>query len=360
MSSSYNELKGVLLKQYALYPQMQLTDAVKLIYQSEFAGGHMISDEQTSLRRLQEEWALVASQGATYPCPVFEDLSDGLCRLNLVPIVGSGILPSTVNRLFVLTANGHHGNMENFAHKLAAFRKWCAEGLFPWAMAEVDAYLSEYRSKGYPAVSHSGIYRSAYAPGYRVVSSKFRPYFELLVQIDSLTAKYPRVNVAIDGPCASGKTSLAQLLAQIYDCNVIAMDHFFLPPTLRTEGRLAEPGGNVDYDRFVAEVLAGLEKGEKFSYGIYDCTQGKIVEQRRMPSKQLNIIEGVYSMHPKFGDPYQLKVFMQVDPLAQSERILQRNGAKMHRRFLSEWIPLENKYFATYNVAQQADLILSP
>ncbi|NLW17874.1 MAG: hypothetical protein GX033_09625, partial [Firmicutes bacterium] len=102
-----------------------------------------------------------------------------------------------------------------------------------------------------------------------------------------------------------------------------------------------------------------LQLGGDFSYGIYDCSQGRIVAQKHVPKKQLNIIEGVYSMHPKFGDPYTLKAFMTIDPNTQSERIKQRNGAKMHRRFLEEWIPLENKYFATYNIVQRADLILS-
>jgi len=360
MSSRYNELKGVLLQQYALYPQMQLTDAIKLIYQSEFAGGHLISDELASLSRLQQEWAQVAGRDGTSLPPVFEELSDGLCRLNLAPLVNSGVAPTTVNRLFVLTANGHCGQVASFESKLAAFRTWCAEGLFPWSEAEVDTYLTHYRSQGYPAVSHSEAYRAAYAPAYRVISQRFCPYFQLLVQIDRLVAECPQVNVAIDGPSGSGKTSLAHLLAEIYDCNVIAMDHFFLPPDLRAPARLEEPGGNVHYERFQTEVLAGLAKGEDFSYGVYDCSQGRIVEQKHVPRKQLNIIEGVYSMHPKFGDPYQLKVFMQVDPSTQSERILRRNGAELHRRFLSLWIPLENKYFTTYNVAQRADITLSP
>ncbi len=359
MPNCYSELKGVLQEQYALYPHMQLVDAVKLIYQSEFAGGHMISDEQASLRRLQDEWALVAARGEPTQKPIFENLSGGLCRLNLEPIIKLGIAPATVNRLFVLSANRHRGDANSFAGKLAAFRQWCADGLFPWTSSELDAYLAAYEAQGYPAVSHSEIYRSTYAPAYRVIGSEFQPCFQLLVEIDRLTVGHEQLLVAIDGHSGAGKTSLARLLAQIYNCNVIHMDHFFLPSAMKTEARLAEPGGNVDYDRFKTEVLAGLQEGDDFCYGIYDCSQGKIVEQRRLPKKQLNIIEGVYSMHPIFNDPYQLKVFMQVDPQIQSERILQRSGAQLHRRFLSEWIPLENKYFAAFRIAEQADLILS-
>ena len=167
------------------------------------------------------------------------------------------------------------------------------------------------------------------------------------------------MNVAIDGHSGSGKTSLADLLAEIYDCTVISMDHFFLPFPLRTEARLAEAGGNIDYDRFIEEVLAGLESNQAFSYGIYDCAQGKIIKQAYVPRKQLNIIEGVYSLHPKFSKHYQLQVFLQIDSQTQSVRILQRNGAALHQRFLQEWIPLEKLYFTTYNIAERAELILS-
>ena len=56
--------------------------------------------------------------------------------------------------------------------------------------------------------------------------------------------------IAVDGRCASGKTTLASALERETGCNVIHMDHFFLRPEQRTKQRLEEPGGNVDYERF--------------------------------------------------------------------------------------------------------------
>lgn len=356
-SGRYEALKGILLKQYALYPEMHLVDVIKLIYQSEFAGGHMISDEAASLHRLQEEWATLKPTSSQLPA--CEELGDGICRLNLAPILDSGIAPATINRMFVLSANSHQGNLESFEGKLSAFRQWCVDGLFPWDIKELDIYLLDYKASGYPAVSHSGSYRFAYAPAYRVICSKFRPFLELFCQIDQLRAKGTNVSIAIDGNSGAGKTSLARTLEQVYDCNIIHMDDFFLPLSLRTEARLSEPGGNIDYDRFSCEVLAGLENGRDFTYGIYDCAQGKIVKQVQVTTKQLNIIEGVYSMHPQFVTHYALKVFLQTDAKTQSERILQRNGAPLHQRFMQEWIPLENRYFTVCKIPEQADLILS-
>ena len=57
--------------------------------------------------------------------------------------------------------------------------------------------------------------------------------------------------LAIDGRCAAGKTTLAARLAELCDCNVIHMDHFFLCSKQNTMERLQQAGGNMDYVRFI-------------------------------------------------------------------------------------------------------------
>lgn len=39
-------MKEILLEQWKHHPEMEITDAVKLLYQSEFGGGHMVSDSK--------------------------------------------------------------------------------------------------------------------------------------------------------------------------------------------------------------------------------------------------------------------------------------------------------------------------
>ena len=163
-------------------------------------------------------------------------------------------------------------------------------------------------------------------------------------KIDELLMQKDIVIVAIDGKCASGKTTLAAKLAQIYDCNVFHMDDFFLRPEQRTPERLAEVGGNVDYERFKEEILIPLQDGKQFSYRPFDCSTFTLANPVTVIPKQLNIIEGTYSHHPYFGNPYDLKVMLTVAPELQRERILQR-PAFLHQRFFEQWIPMENRYF---------------
>lgn len=165
-------------------------------------------------------------------------------------------------------------------------------------------------------------------------------------QIDGLLTQKDLIIVAIDGKCTSGKTTLASKLAQIYDCNVFHMDDFFLRPEQRTRSRFAEVGGNVDYERFQEEVLLPLRSGRSFSYRPFDCKTFTLSVPIIVTPKRLNIVEGTYSHHPYFGNPYDLKILLTVDEETQRRRILDRPEF-LHKRFFEEWIPMENRYFDT-------------
>lgn len=177
------------------------------------------------------------------------------------------------------------------------------------------------------------------------------------VRIDGLLKTQDLVIVAIDGNCTSGKTTLANKLAEIYDCNVFHMDDFFLRPEQRTPDRYAEVGGNVDYERFKEEVLIPLKAGKLFSYRPFDCSTFTLTEPVEVTPKKLIIIEGTYSHHPYFGNPYDLRIVLTVTPEIQHERILERPKF-LHQRFFEEWIPMENRYFEGLLICAYADIIL--
>lgn len=163
--------------------------------------------------------------------------------------------------------------------------------------------------------------------------------------------------IAIDGKSGSGKTTLAGELQNIYGGNVFHMDDFFLRPVQRTKLRLAETGGNVDYERF-GEILMQIKRGEKISYQQYDCQRQILLPETFMEPERLNVVEGSYSMHPCFGDVYDYRMVMNIDESEQRSRILNRNGAAMLERFLSEWIPKENDYFEKFGIFAKSDLII--
>lgn len=186
----------------------------------------------------------------------------------------------------------------------------------------------------------------------------YRDYTFVFEAVKNLYEKNKPLIIAIDGRCGSGKSSLAALLAEKVDCNVFHMDEFFLPFDIKTEARLAEPGGNVHYERFEAEVLRGLKKCQSVKYRPYVCSKGGFGEPFCVKYKNLNIVEGSYSMHPALQQAYAYKIFLTLDSKVQVERIKRRNGEVQLKNFLSKWIPMEEQYFSILNIKEQCDLII--
>ena len=164
--------------------------------------------------------------------------------------------------------------------------------------------------------------------------------------------------ISIDGPCGSGKSTIAEELRRETACNVLHMDDFYLPLFLRTPERYKEPGGNVHRERFLLEVVPHLHDGAAFSYGILSTADFQIHEFRRIGASRLRIVEGSYSQHPSLRENYDLTVFLKASEKEQRDRVVKRNGEEKLNDFLNRWIPLEKAYHKAFCVEENADLII--
>ena len=158
------ELQNILLAHAARYPLMQPTDAVKLIYQNEFGGGHMIRDEEACLAYLRLEYAATEKDPAV---PLQEDIGNGIVRINLAAVAQGDL--EALGLRFIRSAAAHQGSPDRFLEKLTLLEELTSQGAFAFDAAGLAAYLNAYARQGYPAVSHSEVYRQAYHPAYRVV-----------------------------------------------------------------------------------------------------------------------------------------------------------------------------------------------
>ena len=158
------ELENILRLHALRYPAMEPTDAVKLIYQNEFGGGHLIRDEQAAMNYLRMEYDRVAKD---LSAPKFEPIGNGIIRIFLAPLSEAEL--EALGREFVRSASKCRGDLQRFVEKLSLLRELTQRGIFSFSLEELDTYLSAYEREGYPMVSHSEAYRNAYHPAYRII-----------------------------------------------------------------------------------------------------------------------------------------------------------------------------------------------
>ena len=350
-----NCLKHIFATHVARYPNMQPQDAVKLLYQHQFGPGHMVSDPLTALQRLCDEWEQTPSDPSA---PLLEDIGNGLVRVMLAAWNAEEYPAAVLNSDFVRSAQAHTGSRESFSDQLSALRELTSQGLLPFSLEALDRYLAQYTAAGCPAVSHSDEYRTSYRPAYRVIRRdclSVSPATIILKEIKKRAQKTRPLLVAIDGRCASGKTTLAAQLQRLCDCSIVHMDDYFLRPEQRTQLRYNTPGENVDHERFLEEVLLPLSQGKQAVYRPFNCTSQDFSDPTLLPPTPVVIIEGSYSCHRALWPYYDLTVFLSIPSENQMQRIIQRDGEEYAKVFADKWIPLEEAYFADRKLDQICD-----
>ena len=351
-----NQLENILTLHARRYPAMEAADYIKLLYQSEFGPGHMVA-EGDALACLQTEFAQAEEEGYA-PAYTIEAIGGGLCRFHLDPrTVTRADLP-LLARCFSLSAK-ERGTMTGLWQKLGFLTALSWSGGIPQDVTTLEKTLAEYAAEGCPALHHSKGYREAFHPHYRVIDRDLSIYGPALKAIDTaLRENEGPIIVAVDGRCASGKSTFAARCAQLFDCNVFHMDDFFLPPELRTPERLAAPGGNVHYERAAEEIFAPVSRGDAARHAAFDCHTFTMGETQTAPRKRLNIVEGSYALHPALAGYSRLHIFLTYSPEVQLSRLARRESPASLERFKERWIPMEETYFSGLAIESQCDVVV--
>lgn len=356
---SLTQFTGEIQAHLADHPLAQPRDLVKYCYQRAFGAAHFCGGEEQALQSLSAEYAVLSPDPAV---PLTEPLGPDAVRLTLEGAAARGLTPVQLARAFALDAAQTQKNSVWFEQALSALEQLAADGALPASCNRpMKDFLALYRSKGCPPVHHSETYRRAYHPHYRVFAGPVTRLLPLIFAVSQRTdglADNRRLAVAMDGCCASGKTTAAKWLGQIFGAGVVHMDDFFLPPHLRTARRYSQPGGNIHYERFSIQVAPRLPWREDFSYQQFDCSRMALGEWKQIAAGPVVFVEGAYALHPACRGEYGLKVFFDVDPEQQHQRILLRDGMEKWPRFRDEWIPMEHLYQEHFQIRDTVDLVI--
>jgi len=181
--------------------------------------------------------------------------------------------------------------------------------------------------------------------------------FQVVIEkIDELLASdKAHVLVAIDGKLDSGKSTLAGHLQYRYHCTVFHMSDFPLRESQMSEERLAEVGGDVDYERFKDQVIDPLLNGDDIiHYMPYNTRTHTWQGETLYAPTRLVVVEGTYSAHPHFGDPYDLVVFMDVESEIQKENVHRRFGKRKAEAMEQGGYAREEAYFKAVGLCEHA------
>lgn len=346
------QTKNLLLEHCQTYPQLQIRDIFKFLHQSALGCEHFMTDLGKAIAYIDYE----ATQCQFHSEPLTEPLDGNFCRVHL-DWINAGLSTKTLGKLFFLSAKPAENGIPMLEKKLTIFTEMVHNGLLPFSPAEAEKEIFAWKAAGYPPCHHSDSFRNKYFPAYRVIRKDFAFFLPLLLQIDHML-QTGKVTLAIEGGSASGKTTLSEMLKKIYDATVFHMDDFFLRPEQRTKERLAQPGGNIDWERFLEEVLTPLKNNAPINYSAFDCSTFTLSPPVVMNPSPVTIIEGAYSMHPELAAHYNLSVFLDISPSLQEKRIRKRNSAPLAERFFHEWIPMEQQYFEKTHAKERCDLIM--
>ncbi len=341
------------------YPMMRPCDFIKLAYQAQFGSSHLTRDLERAKAAFMSEWE--HADNSRVMQPLCEDVGEDIIRINLGAAKERGFDAQGVFDLFILGSKEAGGDESGFEGRINILSQLAADGKLPFSFFTFTQELAFYLASGADTQpNHSELFKQAYSPAYRIIPKK---YEGAIKAFDALKEKITADNavIAIDGRCGSGKSSVASGLSALVGYPIVHMDHFFLPPDMRTTERYSTPGGNFHIERFLSEVAPHLKSAKPFEYGIFDCSRGEITQSKAIAFAKNGgiIVEGAYSLHPDLRHLYSVKIFCDAPLDIRLERIAKRDGETILPMFTQRWIPLEEAYLSAFDIQSKCDMIIS-
>jgi uridine kinase len=194
--------------------------------------------------------------------------------------------------------------------------------------------------------------------------------------VGSVTIAHP-TRVAVDGPPAAGKTTLADELAVVLRAQgrevIRASIEGFLFPVSRRYRRGVYSGeacyhDSFDYDALCRILLDPLGPGgdRRFRRVVYDKSTDAALSQPVMTASAdaVLLFEGVFLLRPELIDRWDLRIFVSVafeETLHRArtrDEALYGSATEVERRFRNRYLPSQQLYFATAHPTDHADIIV--
>jgi uridine kinase len=193
--------------------------------------------------------------------------------------------------------------------------------------------------------------------------------------VGSVTVAHP-TRVAVDGPPAAGKTTLADELAVVLraqgrDVIRATIEGFLFPKAQRYWRGEYSPEGcyldNHDYDALNRVLLDPLGPGgdRRFQHAVYDRSTDTALSPpvTTASADAVLVFDGVFLLRPDLIDRWDLRIFVSTAFEETVDRALIRehtvfSAADVERRWRERYIPSQQFYFATVRPTDRADIVV--
>ena len=198
----------------------------------------------------------------------------------------------------------------------------------------------------------------------------------LVAAIGSVTIAHP-MRVAVDGPPAAGKTTLADELAVVLraqgrDVIRASIESFLLPRSQRYRRGVYSGEGcyhdSFDYDALKRVLLdpLGPNGDRRFQQAVYDkdADTAHASPVTTAPADAVLLFEGVFLLRPELLDLWDLRILVSVafaetlDRARIRDLALYGSASEVERRFLNRYRPSQQIYNDTARPDEHADIIV--
>ena len=194
--------------------------------------------------------------------------------------------------------------------------------------------------------------------------------------VGSVTTAHP-TRVAVDGPPAAGKTTLADELAVVLRAQgreVIRalIEGFLLPSSQRyRRGRYSPKAcyhDSFDFDALYRVLLDPLGPGgdRRFQQAVYDRGTDTSLSRpiTTAPANAVLLFDGVFLLRPELIDRWDLRILVSaafeetLDRARTRDQAVYGSVTEVERRFHNRYRPSQQFYFATVRPTDHADVIV--
>lgn len=159
--------------------------------------------------------------------------------------------------------------------------------------------------------------------------------------------------IGIEGEPGTGKTTFANQLKTALNANVVSIDDFYKPEFKRNELSFKKGGNNIDYERFIQQVIKPFLENKEIVYQKYNCQTDGYEAFVSLKHKPILVVEGSYCLAKRLFEYYDYKILLSIDDSTQISRLKTRNNFE---DFIDIWIPLSKAFIKENQIKELIDI----